>query len=368
MTLIGLHGMMRLRIGRAFCREPGSRPIRGVPLLCPDCGAKPTLPNRCTNCGKPLTGTDASAFGADDDDDRSEAAWRWEEDRDDVAWGPSADAARAVPPAAQGWQLWRLRPLGGLAIALYVLLALSMVASLTSVVASLRRASLADDLRNADPFLGDLGGVTLDDLRSADDFVATTAFVSLPLLIATSVVFIIWFFRARKNVELFGLHRPRLGPGWAIGGWVCPVVNLWFPARIASDLWKGSDTSKGAADIGKPFGRVVLILCWWIPLTISSVLDRVVLSLAFDDASLEDEQALDDLIASDRYDAASEGLMVIAGVFAIMLVRRITALQAQRAAHLWALSGPPETWGHPPLPTPSGPPVPAAPQPETPQP
>jgi hypothetical protein len=30
----------------------------------------------------------------------------------------------------------------------------------------------------------------------------------------------------------------RLSPGWAIGAWLVPVVNFWFPFRIMVDIWR----------------------------------------------------------------------------------------------------------------------------------
>ncbi|MGW0659074.1 DUF4328 domain-containing protein [Streptodolium elevatio] len=366
-------------------------------MLCPDCGATSTLSTRCTNCGRPAAGPGADPCrpggGADDraddhrgdrpddrPDDRDEAAWSFAEDRGDDSWRSTADtvgrlesakAARAAwdttapTPAAQGWQLWQLKSVGGLAIALYALLAASMAVSVAVAVASFRRASLVGDLRDADPFdvdpfSGELGGVSPDDLASADDFVLVASGLDMIVFIATAVVFVVWFFRARKNVEMFGLHRPRLGCGWAIGGWICPVVNMWFPARIASDLWKGSDTSKGAADIGNPLGRVTLIASWWVAFSVATVINRVGTARAPDGYSPDDTGTLDDVIASDRLGALTGVLFVIAGVFAILLVRRITALQNERTAQLWAMSGPQAMWGAPP--TSGGFPVPAPPR------
>ncbi|WTW95650.1 DUF4328 domain-containing protein [Streptomycetaceae bacterium NBC_01309] len=328
-------------------------------MLCPDCGATSALPTRCTNCGRPLAGTGDTPNRPVDDDARDEAAWRWEEDRDDVAWRPAADTVGAlqsaksaqvawpaytpVQPPAQGWYLSQIKSVGGLATALYVLLGASMVAAALYAVASFRRAELLDDLLNDEYRV-----VSVADLESADDFVALAAILYLVLMVGTAVVFVIWFFRARKNVGLFGLHQPSLGQGWAIGGWFCPVVAFWFPAWIAHDIWKGSDASRGARDIGKPLGRSVLITCWWVPFMLSWVLDQFGGFGLGDDSALDSTEAVDDLMLADRLSGFAEVCTVIAGVFAILLVRRITALQYERTAQLWAMSGPPPMWGAPP--------------------
>jgi Domain of unknown function (DUF4328) len=50
-------------------------------------------------------------------------------------------------------------------------------------------------------------------------------------------VFIVWFYRARKNAD--GQDwKQRWGPGWAIGAWFVPVIALWFPYQIMADIWR----------------------------------------------------------------------------------------------------------------------------------
>ena len=52
-------------------------------------------------------------------------------------------------------------------------------------------------------------------------------------------VFLVWFYRARKNADGRG-QRQRWSPGWAIGAWVVPIVNLWFPYQIMADIWRAN--------------------------------------------------------------------------------------------------------------------------------
>jgi Domain of unknown function (DUF4328) len=35
----------------------------------------------------------------------------------------------------------------------------------------------------------------------------------------------------------------RRSRGWAIGGWFCPAVNLWFPYQIATDVLYEAETA-----------------------------------------------------------------------------------------------------------------------------
>ncbi|MCF2528412.1 DUF4328 domain-containing protein [Yinghuangia soli] len=316
-------------------------------MLCSDCGARSTLPTRCTNCGRPMAGA-ADSADASRPDPADEAAWSWAEDRGDVDWRSASDALHAeaavkaarvgthVQMPAQGWQLMQLKPVRGLAVWVYVTLGLAMATSLLSAVALFRRASLMADLDS-----GGLLAVSMDDVNSADRFVAIAGVASLAALIAAGVVFIVWLFRARKNIDLFGLYTPQLGVGWTIGSWFCPILNLWFGARVVDDVWKGSDASQGKNDSAAFIGRTKLIVAWWLPFVLSWVLSRIPLAMPGSGSA-------EDIRASDLVLAVSDLLMLAAGVGALLIVRRITAMQEERTAQLWAMSGPQATWALPP--------------------
>ena len=62
--------------------------------------------------------------------------------------------------------------------------------------------------------------------------------LNLLLFIAIAVVFLVWFYRVRKNAGLWGPQSR--SQGWAIGAWFTPVVAAWFPVQIMRDAWRTS--------------------------------------------------------------------------------------------------------------------------------
>jgi uncharacterized protein DUF4328 len=52
-----------------------------------------------------------------------------------------------------------------------------------------------------------------------------------------SILFVVWFRRARINAERHG-YRQRRARGWAVWGWIVPIVNIWFPFQIMGDIWR----------------------------------------------------------------------------------------------------------------------------------
>src|SRR5688572_18369651 len=59
----------------------------------------------------------------------------------------------------------------------------------------------------------------------------------LLLLVASYVATCLWLWRARQNSELLGPgHHHARSRGWVWGGWVCPIVNLWFPFQVVKGV------------------------------------------------------------------------------------------------------------------------------------
>jgi Domain of unknown function (DUF4328) len=85
-----------------------------------------------------------------------------------------------------------------------------------------------------------------------------TALLASLVLLAAIILFLNWFYRARKNAGLT-TWRQRWSPGWAIGAWFLPPVLLWFPYQIMADIWRA----------GRPLGRrdgagnAALPGLWW---------------------------------------------------------------------------------------------------------
>jgi hypothetical protein len=52
-----------------------------------------------------------------------------------------------------------------------------------------------------------------------------------------SILFVVWFRRARINAERHK-YRQRRALGWAFWGWIIPVVSIWFPFQIMGDIWR----------------------------------------------------------------------------------------------------------------------------------
>ncbi|MER7776743.1 DUF4328 domain-containing protein [Streptomyces sp. NPDC096191] len=204
----------------------------------------------------------------------------------------------------------------GLAHAVTALLGVVIVADLLIVAASLNMRALMGRVASG-------GTVDYDEgeLSRADYAMAGSTVLYGVALLATAVVFIIWFHRVRQNAEVFAPGALSRSPGWAIACWFIPLANLWIPRSIAADLlWAAQP---------EPHGRVPrhqgLLNAWWGAWVWTLLFDRYA-SNTYDKA-----QGVDAVRDAAGLVTVSAGCDVLAAVLAILFVRRLTAAQHEKA-------------------------------------
>ena len=98
----------------------------------------------------------------------------------------------------------------------------------------------------------------------------TELFHGLSLLIDFPVVMIflvlvplfgIWIIRANKNVRSLGAEHLSISPGWALGYFFVPIVNLFKPLKAMNELFLASHTPDSWHQNPKEKSRIVNY--WW---------------------------------------------------------------------------------------------------------
>ncbi|OKI86410.1 hypothetical protein AMK11_14435 [Streptomyces sp. CB02414] len=209
-----------------------------------------------------------------------------------------------------------LRSPVGLAQAVTVLLGVVIVADLLIVAASLNMRSLMGKVASG-------GVVDFDEgeANRADYAMAGSAMLYVIAMLATAVVFVIWFHRVRHNAEVFAPDTQSRTPGWAIACWFIPIANLWIPRGIAADVLRAAQPDPYG---GAPRHRG-LLNAWWGAWVWAMVFDRYA-SRTYDKA--QDVDAIHDAAGLVM---ASAGFDALAAVLAILFVRRLTAAQHEKA-------------------------------------
>lgn len=201
-----------------------------------------------------------------------------------------------------------------LATAATVLLVLCIAADVFSLVAAGRYRRVLDGLI-LERWATSTSLVT--DVAAVERAYNLSGSIQVTALLATAVVFIVWFRRTRINAEVFDPAGHRRGRGWAIGAWFTPVVNLWFPRQIAGDIWEASSPPGRRASLA-------LVNAWWGLWIAALAIGRA------GSTQVRQAEELDEIRTAVQTLFVSDLLDVAAALLAIVFVRRLTAMQTAR--------------------------------------
>lgn len=157
---------------------------------------------------------------------------------------------------------------------------------------------------------------TANDMREAS--VAGLAGV---LMLATICVFGRWIVLAHRNLPALGAQYLEYRPGWALGWFFIPILNLWKPFQAMRSLWKYSFS------VHKPDlqDSTWVLPVWWTLWLISSFLGN------FMWRSSMREQTIDALAVSTQVSIANCFVDIFLYFVAAILVGRIW--KAQESQH-----------------------------------
>ncbi len=171
------------------------------------------------------------------------------------------------------------------------------------------------------------GGLADEEAGAAlDDRQAVLGLLQTGLMLACAIAFSMWIHRAYRNLKLAHLARLRFTPGWAVGGFFVPFLNLVRPYQVMREISSGSQflaggegDSKGDAD-GDAWQSVrpsPLLGWWWGLFLLMGVLGNASGRLMLMAKELEQVRvACWVTVASDLAD-------IPAAVLALLLIRRI---------------------------------------------
>lgn len=209
------------------------------------------------------------------------------------------------PPLPERW--------AGLSLAVQVVLAISIPVSVGVVLVN---RNLMDVWRR---IVADPSSVSQDEAEAADALVRLSL-LEIPVLLVCGVLFITWLYLAHRSDRMDPSWQRRRS-GWAIGGWLVPIVNLWFPFQVVSDLRSGA-----RGDAREP--SHALQWCWWLTFLVYLTASRVTGRLYRDANAVPDSDLslyVDKLAAATTAELVAEMASVVAAVLAIVLVRQFTA-------------------------------------------
>ena len=202
----------------------------------------------------------------------------------------------------------------GLSLALQLAFLLSLVAAAFTLYVDLEILGFVDDIRLRPDTVTEADGARIDGLIAMSAVEVATSLLTLLLLI-------VWLYTAHHSARM---DRTVLkhGSGWAIGGWFVPVLNLWRPLQMVTDVRRGA-TGESTVDVPRRQG-------WWWGTWVMAYGLAVISGFIYDAAAStpdDDPDAYLGLLATAAsWERFSCVLSIVGALLGIFLVREIKAL------------------------------------------
>ena len=153
------------------------------------------------------------------------------------------------------------------------------------------------------------------------DQLHVVAFISfLITFILGGIVIFKWIYRSNINAGLLGAKDMKFSPGWSVGWFFIPVVNLWKPFQAMQEIYNASLNPANWKDLGKP----KIVLQWWGLWMISNSLNQ------FNNKKAEKAETISELINVNLLNQAGEILWIILCVTFLSLVKKISKSQLEK--------------------------------------
>lgn len=235
-------------------------------------------------------------------DPQDEYRLRW---WDGSAWTENTLARADDRPELPRW--W-----SGLCVGLQLALAASFAASAFTFYVDLETLAFVEEVHLRPDML------TPADAERIDRLTLWSLTESVAYLV-TGVLFIAWLYTVHSSARMDRSTLERKS-GWAIGGWFVPILNLWRPFQMVTDVRRGAT---GRSDVAVSRRQGWWWGTWLVVLVTSLYVNRL---YGITDAAPDGIEYADALGAAASFERYSCAAGMLAAVLAILVVREIRAL------------------------------------------
>lgn len=160
-------------------------------------------------------------------------------------------------------------------------------------------------------------GAMMDTAQLIDGTRRTIAIAHVILYFCAAILFLRWVYRCNANAGAMGTEKMEFTPGWAVGCYFVPFVNLFLPYQAMKEIWT---RSLGPTDRPAP----QIVRWWWALFLLINVADWVFGMLAYG------TKTIDAVMLSGRVSMVVQALTIVGAIVATRLVRRISVNQVKR--------------------------------------
>ena len=146
------------------------------------------------------------------------------------------------------------------------------------------------------------------------------------VLLLTHIVFLCWVHAANRNAHALGARGMQFTPGWSVGWFFIPVLNLVRPYQVVKEICQASDPDKDRDNwLSSPVPGFFLV--WWILWLLGNSLGNMAFRLQLSPL-LQNPRAVGVILAIG---ATGSFFSMIAALVAAAVVRVISNRQEAKA-------------------------------------
>jgi hypothetical protein len=160
-----------------------------------------------------------------------------------------------------------------------ILIWVVMIVDIIAIVSSYLQYNLLVALQNFEE-------ISDETIASNDEREQLIGFLSLAILLISSITFIQWFRRAYYNLNIRTICS--YTDGWAAGAWFIPIILLFRPYQIMKEMWiKTSRLIELNTEKNEGSNSSIIVGVWWTLWIISSFVGNYVMRISFKAETIE---------------------------------------------------------------------------------
>ena len=145
------------------------------------------------------------------------------------------------------------------------------------------------------------------------------ALLYVPLYLACVVSFLMWKYRANRNAAVLSGRALEISPGWSVGWYFVPIMNLFRPYQAMKEIWAVSGVRRRSTN---------LLTIWWTLWVVSNIGGNIALRMELR------AKTAGDLRGTTFFGMVLGLVDVPLCIAAILVVRRLYAMQQEKAGNV----------------------------------
>lgn len=141
------------------------------------------------------------------------------------------------------------------------------------------------------------------------------AYAQLGLGIASAVVFLMWTSAHTTRLIGLGVTDMQYAPKWSVWGFIVPILNLFRPYQVMSELWKESELVRGPDDPLAKKATPAIVVVWFAILVVDNIVGRL--------ASRSSFETIDQILQAAWLTVLADALGAVTALVALRLVGEI---------------------------------------------